>query len=174
MTVDDFLALPEEETYGKELIDGEIVDMGNSGKHHEWIKALTNRLIVSALLKEGRYLVMGEAVFHPDDDELTGLKPDLALVPASPPNAPNRDRIYPILAVEIVSSDRASRLHDKIRIYFEMGSQAVWVLYASDHTIEVHKPDGTSRKLRRDDWIEAPGIISDFRVKVSDFFQGID
>lgn len=111
MTVDEFLALPDEETYGKELIHGEIVDMGKSGKFHDWLKSNALEFVLPSVMRHRHH---------------------------------------------------------------EMRAQAVWVLHASAQTIEVHRPDGTSVKLRRNDWIDAPGIIPDFRVEVADFFEGID
>jgi hypothetical protein len=53
------------------------------------------------------------------------------------------------------------------------GSQAVWVAYPKHRTLWVHHADGISRVLKEDRYLEEPGLLPDFRVLVSNFFEGI-
>jgi Uma2 family endonuclease len=167
MTVDEFLALPEDEVWGRELIDGAIVELGKT-KVHEIVKTIANEILSHAAYKS--FFVAMESMFEvPGEGGVTGLKPDLALVPRLVGG-----EWYPVLAVEVVSSESARRLNRKINLYFEMGAKAVWALYSDDHSITVHTPDGIARRLGRNDWLAAPGILPGLRVQVEDFFRGID
>jgi Uma2 family endonuclease len=169
VTVEEFLALPEEEVWGKELIDGEIVEMGFQSLVHEIVKARTLKILVRGIGDD--FLVVSEALFSVEGGSRRhGLKPDLAVI--HEPLA--KLGWYPVVAVEVVSSEPARRLNQKINLYFEMGAKAAWALYPDDHSIVVHSPDGSAKRLGRNEWVEAPGIFPGLRIQVEDFFRGIE
>src|SRR5712692_2242372 len=78
MTVEQFLALPEEEGVRLELIDGEVIRMAHAGQPHEAVKS--NFLLeLAAFFKQkpiGR--VMGETMYQLDPHNSP--QPDVSVV----------------------------------------------------------------------------------------------
>lgn len=50
ITAEEFRAMPEAERFRKELIDGEIVEMGWGGPEYELVKAKTTRVLMVYLI----------------------------------------------------------------------------------------------------------------------------
>jgi Uma2 family endonuclease len=173
LTIEQFLQLPEEQTLRCELVEGEIVPMGNAGRQHEWVKANINRQLVAYSLHHGIGQILSETMYKIRSSEAR--VPDVSFQLARSLTG-DPDKLFegsPDLAVEVVSSETAEFLERKIALYLETGSQAVWVAYPKHRTLWTHHPDGIARVLKEDQYLEEPGLLPGFRVLVSNFFEGI-
>jgi len=78
----------------------------------------------------------------------------------------------PEQAVEVVSPSESARdLNKKIRLLLQAGCMAVWVIYAEEQLIEVHRPDGTSMTLKPGNVLAAPYVAADWSVSVASLFS---
>jgi Uma2 family endonuclease len=173
LTIEQFLQLPEEQTFRCELVEGEIVPMGNAGRQHEWVKANINRHLVAYSLQHRIGQVLSETMYKIKATE--GRTPDVSFQLARTLTG-DPDKLFegsPDLAVEVVSSETAEFLERKITLYLETGSQAVWVAYPKHRTVRTHHANGISRLLKEEQHLEEPQLLPGFRVLVSDFFEGI-
>jgi Uma2 family endonuclease len=78
----------------------------------------------------------------------------------------------PLIATEIVSSESAADLSEKIQQYFAAGTKAVWLIYPRTRMVEIERPDGITR-------LDAHGVLQssefpDLNIKVSDVFSTLD
>ncbi len=172
MTVEQFLALPEEEGVRRELIDGEVITMAWAGQPHEIVKSIFFR-------KLGHYIelnpigwVMGETAYRlsPHDAPM----PDVSVVVKGrlQPGHSSLIAICPDIAVEVVSSEPAAVLRAKVQLYLQHGAKAVWVAYPDLRMIQVYTGEGV-RELTGDEPLEAPDILPEFRVPASVFFADL-
>ncbi|MDQ6700662.1 MAG: Uma2 family endonuclease [Acidobacteriota bacterium] len=177
MTVDEFFALPEEEGVKREFSDGvlieETIEMGNANPRHELLKINFIWILTGFLHQHELGRIASESMF--------GLKssfriPDISYVSKErfPLDLSGRAiQGAPDIAIEVVSSESAADLQKKVRQYLKDGARAVWVAYPDERTIHTFEPDGTSRLLEGDQYLEAPGILPGFREQVSKFFEGL-
>jgi Uma2 family endonuclease len=173
LTVEQFLQLPEEQTWRCELVEGEIVPMGNASRQHEWVKGNFIRHLVAYSLQHGIGQILSETMYKIRSSEAR--TPDVSFQLARSLSG-DPDKLFegsPDLAVEVVSSETAAFLERKITLYLETGSQAVWVAYPKHRTLWTHHADGISRLLKEDQHLEEPELLPGFRVLVANFFEGI-
>ena len=78
----------------------------------------------------------------------------------------------PGLAIEVVSSDKASDLEDKIELYLANGSKSVWVVYPELRVVRVFDTNGQSRKFEQSQTLEDP-VLPGFSTPASAIFEGI-
>ena len=73
----------------------------------------------------------------------------------------------PEIAIEVVSSESAARLEDKIELYLSHGSKSVWVVYPKKRVVRVFDVNGgakrfeqrpTARRSRRPPWLQHSDI----------------
>jgi Uma2 family endonuclease len=174
LTVEQFLELPEEQTWRCELVEGEIVPMSNAGSGHELVKSnFIDHL--GAYNRQHRIgKVFSETMYKIRSSE--GRTPDVSFLLAPRLTPRDLDTLFegsPDLAVEVVSSETAAFLERKITLYLETGSKAVWVAYPKHRTVWTYHADGISRLLKENQHLEEPELLPGFRVLVSDFFEGI-
>jgi Uma2 family endonuclease len=78
----------------------------------------------------------------------------------------------PTLAVEIVSpGDLWSEVEDKVRLYLEKGSRAVWIVDPQTRTIEVRTTQAAPRIYRADDTLTGDEILPGFELQITDVFE---
>lgn len=173
LTVEQFLELPEHETLRYELVHGEVVEMANAGSPHEIVKANANWVLHAYLLPNPIGRVFIETAFKLMPDE--GRRPDVALVMSHRlhPDVENSFQGAPELAIEVVSSETAARLEEKINLYLETGARAVWAVFPGSRTVWVHRAGGVALHLQEGDMLEEPDLLPGFRVPVAHFFQGM-
>jgi Uma2 family endonuclease len=59
----------------------------------------------------------------------------------------------------------------KIRQYFAAGAQYVWVVYPDTREVEVWREAAQPQVvLQETDFLEAPGLLPEFRLRVGDLF----
>ena len=172
VTVQDFLALPELEDKRIELIGGEIVDMGQGGRPHEFVKSNINKLLLAWLLQGRTGRVFIETAFQ--IDQHNGLIPDVSYVSRDPgvPGSTGMIQGAPDLAIEVISSEPAARLSKKIGLYLAHGSRSVWAVYPEERKISIHALGG-SKEFLGQQMLEDPAVLPGFSAAVSAIFEGI-
>ncbi|MBI3697587.1 MAG: Uma2 family endonuclease [Acidobacteria bacterium] len=173
LTVEQFLKLPEKETFRCELVNGEIVAMGNAWSLHELVKSNINQLLVLFAAPIGIGRVFSETMYQlrPSEARI----PDVSFLLAHRVKPEDPHQLYqgaPDLAIEVVSSETASELEQKVNRYLETGSRTVWVVYPESRTVWIHRATG-SQHLKEDQGLEEPDLLPGFRVAVSQIFEGI-
>ena len=78
----------------------------------------------------------------------------------------------PDLAIEVVSSETAARLEEKIELYLAHGSKSVWVVFPETRIVRVFDVDGQSKKFEPGQRLEDPAWPG-FQAPVSAIFEGI-
>ncbi|NEQ38561.1 MAG: Uma2 family endonuclease [Okeania sp. SIO3I5] len=178
LTDEEFRGLSKDGSH-YELINGELVDMGNSGMEHGNITAYLCGLI--ELYARPRKLGV-----TCDSSTAFTLKsgnkrsPDISFV--------SKDRLLglkrlpkgyfqgsPDLAVEVISPNNTfEELHQKIVEYFENGCRLIWVINPDEKSILVyHKPE-PDKLLQITDNLDGEDILPGFKLAVSDLFIEFD
>jgi Uma2 family endonuclease len=174
MTAAEFDALPDDGESKRELIDGEVCEMASGGPVHETVKGNV-ALEMAAFVKINKLKARFQSetrYYLPNDIDI--FQPDVSLVlgDSLDPKNVGKITIVPDLAVEIVSSETAERLHHKIRVLLELGARVVVAVYPTEREILIHRSSGIERvtasgTLRLDD------VLPGFAVPASALFEGI-
>lgn len=175
-TDEEFMALPQD-GHRYEIVNGELVDMGNSGALHGYICSLLLAALASYVLPKKLGVIL---------DSSTAFKmkngnrrsPDISFFA--------KERLQgmtelpsgfldgaPDLAVEVLSpGNTVEEIHDKLVDYFENGTRLAWVIHPSEHFVLVYRsaqePD---RLLKSVDSLDGEDVISGFVLPVTDLFQ---
>jgi Uma2 family endonuclease len=168
-TVEEWMDLPEAETRRTELVDGEVLPMGNARFLHEklkaaWILMLARYLLsnpIGALYSETMYRLGPATARIPD---VSVLLPDRPLVDGPCEGAPE-------IAIEIVSSESAPEMARKLRDYLNHGCQLVIYVYPADRGFFAHTA-GNFRWYGEQDTFSTP-LLSGFAMPVAELFAGI-
>jgi Uma2 family endonuclease len=171
MTIEEFLKLPEVEGEKMELINGEVVSMAYAGFLHETVKSNLNEILVVWLSQHRIGKVFVETTYRLNGEALA---PDLSVL--------RNERLTPVtkelpqgapdLAIEVVSSETAARLRNKIGQYLKYGSKAVWVVYPEERLVEVHSANRQVTILDQDQVLEGHDVLPGFSTPVSAIFEG--
>lgn len=173
ITADEFLKLLDTEDRRVELIAGEVVEMSTGGPVHEQAKANLNEILVAWLLQHRAGKVYSESAYRLEDSIV--LIPDLSVLGNErlKLSIEERFRGAPDLAVEIVSSETADRLHTKIRQYFKHGSKGVWSVFPGSRTVQINHPNGRIDTLEQDQILEDPDTLPGLSTPVRAIFEGL-
>ena len=172
LTVEQYAQLPEEETMRTELVEGEIVPMGDAKKVHELVKSNANQLLVQYTLQNPIGRVLSESMYKLGKRE--GRIPDVSFLLHETLARQNGEFLEgaPDLAFEVVSSESAAFMERKVNLFLAKGCRAVWIAYPLERTFWTHR--ATSHiQLREGQLVEEPDLLPGFRVLVERFFDGI-
>jgi Uma2 family endonuclease len=162
-----------------EVIRGEIVEMAPTG----WTHTSTSMRIGIKLgiwLENNPIGVLGGADggFALSQDPLVVLVPDVSLVLAERlPQEHSASRIpnlAPDLVVEVISpSDRASRVHDKVLTYLELGVRLVWVVDPPRRTVTVYssKQPKIATQLNMGESLDGGDVLPGFKLPLANIFE---
>ena len=176
-TDEEFMALPEDERY--ELVNGELVNMGNSGMEHGEIGSFLGgslSLYVRAS-KLGAVCDSSTAFTMKTGNKRS---PDVSFIAKERLQGVKRlPKGYfqgsPDLAVEILSpSNTVEEIHDKIVEYFENGTRLVWVIHPDEQYVLVYHSPSPDRLLRLEDSLDGEEIISGFSLPVAELFAELE
>jgi Uma2 family endonuclease len=170
VTVQEFLQMPEPPGERIELMGGEVVAMGRGGRAHEFVKSNIAKLLFTRV-RSGR--VLTETSFELDD--LNSVIPDISYAASDPGNPGDTGLIRgaPTLAIEVVSSETAARLEQKIELYLAHGSKSVWVVFPEQRVVRIFDSSGQSKKFEQNQTLEDSSVLPGFQVPVSAIFEGI-
>jgi Uma2 family endonuclease len=175
-TDEEFMALPNN-GHRYELVNGELIDMGNSGAKHGYVAiVLSSALFAVVFSKKLGAMFDSSTAFKmksgnkrsPDisfvaKERLQGLEelPDGFLDGA------------PDLAVEILSpTNTVEEIHDKLVEYFENGTRLVWIIHPNEHYILVYRrAKEPELLLKSTDFLDGEEVVAGFSFPVADLFQ---
>jgi Uma2 family endonuclease len=177
-TDEEFMALPDDGNR-YELVDGEVVDMGNSGMEHGNISAYLCGLIelyvrpkklgvtcdssTAFTLKSGNK--RSPDVSFVSKERLQGLR---RLPKGFFQGAPN-------LAVEVISpSNTFEEIHTKLVEYFDNGCQLAWVINPDERSVVVYRQPQPERLLKLTDNLDGEDVIPGFTFPVAELFAELD
>jgi Uma2 family endonuclease len=172
LTTEQFLALPEKPGVKRELMEGEIVEMGTGGPIHERMKMRLIGHLVPYFAARGCFAVASETMYHLAPG--IAYQPDVSVVLSGDlnPGGRNRITIAPDIAIEVVSSESAAYLRHKVGLYLQHGVSSVWLVYPLDGIVAVHKP-GRLVELERGQTLADPELLPGFSITVDSLFEGI-
>jgi Uma2 family endonuclease len=171
ITVEEFLKLPEVEGERLELINGEVISMGQAGYPHEITKSNVNRFLTVWSIENPAFRVFCETAYQVDDRNC--LIPDLSLDSNRvAPGSTGEFQGAPELAIEVVSSESAARLEDKIELYLAHGAKSVWVIYPKRRVVRIEDAAGGSKRFHDDQPLTDP-VLPGFSVPTSAIFDGV-
>jgi Uma2 family endonuclease len=176
-TDEEFMALPDGDRY--ELVNGELIIVGNSGMEHGNLGAFLCGLleIYARRNKLGSTFDSSTAFTMKTGNKRS---PDISFVA--------KDRLKglkklpkgffqgaPDLAVEIISpSNTFDEIHTKIVEYFDSGSKLVWVIHPDEESVLVYHKPQPDKLLQRTDSLDGETIIPGFTVPVAELFADLD
>ncbi len=172
MTVEQFLELPEEEGVRRELIAGEVVRIACGQQPHEIVKSNFNQQLAACLAHKSIGWVMSETSFLLGSHDAVITDSSVVLKGRLQPGHAGWITICPDIPIEVVSSESASVMRAKVRLYLEHGARAVWVAYPELRMIQVYTAAGV-QELTGDEALEAPEIPPGFKVAAAAFFEGL-
>jgi Uma2 family endonuclease len=178
MTMEQFLQLPDEESYRYELWQGELVDVDETIFDHNWTRETLRYGIKQFLLatnNAGEILVETGIRF----DSHTLARPDIAYWDA--PHLATIDRkrspvdIIPQLLPEIVSpSNSLRRLFRNAEYFLRAGVLVVWVVDIDPFEVHVFEQGKAKRVIRPGEMLEAPSVLPGFSESVSRFIPPLE
>ncbi|MEG3896042.1 MULTISPECIES: Uma2 family endonuclease [unclassified Microcoleus] len=172
----EFMAL-NRDGHRYEIVNGELIDMGNSGAKHGYIAIILSAALfncvstrkLGAMFDSSTAFKMKSGNKRSPDvsfmakERLQGLDelPDGFLEGA------------PDLAVEILSpGNTVAEIHDKLVEYFENEARLVWVIHPQEQYVLVYRssqePD---RLLKSADSLDGEKIVPGFTLAVAELFQ---
>jgi len=176
-TDEEFMALPDGDRY--ELVNGELIIVGNSGMEHGNLGAFLCGLLEIYARRNKLGLTFDSSTAF---TMKTGNKrsPDVSFVA--------KDRLRglkklpkgffqgaPDLAVEIISpSNTFDEIHTKIVEYFDSGSKLVWVIHPDEESVLVYHKPQPDKLLQRSDSLDGETIIPGFTVPLTELFADLD
>ena len=174
-TLDEFFALPEDNSSRHELLDGVYVVSPNPTlRHQRAVMALYHRL---APALEGHpdlvlFPVPGDIVLGPR----TVVVPDLFVIPMPPSvDVHWRDVARPLLAVEVLSPGSAGRDRGgKRRLYQQAGIPEYWIVDLDSRLIERWRPGDERPEILSETLIWQPtGSAAPFELDLTAFFAEV-
>jgi Uma2 family endonuclease len=168
----EYSQLPESEKRGCELVHGELKKIGNAGFGHEWLKSRLNALIAVYLAGSRIGQLFADTQFALDQDNVR--QPDLSIVLGNRfASVPDNEypQGAPDVPIEIVSSETADQLEDKLSLYLRNGAQAVLVIYPRQRTVGVFYPSGDAHAFGEEQTVTLPGILPGFSFRTADIFS---
>jgi Uma2 family endonuclease len=177
-TDEAFMALSED-GHRYELVNGELVDRGNSGMEHGYV-ACTLVAVLTTVVKQnklGAVCDSSTAFTHKNDNKRS---PDVSFVSKERLKGLKRPprgffQGSPDLAVEILSpSNTVEEIHEKIVEYFENDTRLVWVIHPDEKYVLVYHSPEPDRLLRSQDLLEGEEVVLGFSMAVADLFEEWD
>jgi Uma2 family endonuclease len=173
VTVREFLQMPVPQGQRMELIGGEVVTMGCGHIPHELVKSNLIEILAGWLAQNRIVKLFSETMFQLDD--YNSPIPDVSvLLPARiVPGSTGLFQGAPEIAIEVVSSETAIHLENKIELYLAHGSKSVWVVFPEQRTVRIFSADGQARIFLQNQTLEDPNVLPGFSTPVSAIFEGI-
>ncbi|MEO0987991.1 MAG: Uma2 family endonuclease [Cyanobacteria bacterium J06639_14] len=172
----EFMALPKD-GHRYEVVDGELIDMGNSGMEHGNLGAYLGGLIELY----ARPQRLGVTCDSSKAFKLTSgnrRSPDVSFITRERLQGLGRGRLptgyfegAPDLAVEILSSgNTVEEIHTKIVEYFSNGTQLVWVIHPDEQYVLVYHEPSPDQFLKVGDSLDGENVVPGFSCPLADLF----
>ena len=174
----DFMQLPRD-GHNYELVDGDLVDRGNSGMAHGGMGSFLGGLLAIHVRQHQLGIVCDSStaftlkqgnkrspdVSYVARDRLKGLK--------CPPRGYFQGA--PDLVVEILSPNNTiEEIHTKITEYFDNGTRLLWVIHPDEKYVLVYHGAEPDQLLRPQDQLDGEDVVPDFVLAVAELFEEWD
>jgi len=139
----------------------------------KWVKANATEVFVLYFARNPIGQVFPETMYELADTEAR--IPDLSVMLNEQLVEVEGEGLYgpaPVLAVEVVSSESAAALENKVELYLEKGCRTVLALYPDQRSVRLFDRTGASRLLRGDQLVEIDWLAG-FAVPTERFFKGV-
>jgi Uma2 family endonuclease len=170
LSFEEFLALPEVPGVKRERWEGELVEMGNGRFAHEFVKANIAEILTTAARPAG-FRVYSETMYRMAGE--SDLIPDVSLLARSARVDASGYPDFPVLAVEVVSSETAAQLERKVGLYLNGGSVAVLVVYPATRSIRLYRQDGSAQRFDAGHALMLPELFPTWSCPVEAIFEGL-
>jgi len=177
MTIDEFLARPEQDEPALEYLRGEVTEKPMASEiHGQIVIKLGFRL--KAYVRETKEARVVTEVRHASRAQDWVFLPDLNVRLRHPgdggPQHRNVVERAPEMAVEVLSpDDRVGRWLERLHLYMAAGTQLLWVIDPEDQTIHVYRPGEPARVVRAGETLDALPVLRSFTLDVADFFAAV-
>jgi Uma2 family endonuclease len=166
--------LPSDVLY--EIIDGTIVELPPMGTYPVEVASILFEYLGPFVRRAGLGRAIVEVLFRVDAKNQR--RPDISYFSFAKwpkgrrtPDSQPWD-VVPDLAIEAISkNDVAWDVLEKVRIYFEVGVRAVWLIYPNQDVIHVFESFKQIRVLTRDDVLDGGEVIPGFQLPLSLLFE---
>jgi Uma2 family endonuclease len=173
--VDPFEGLPNDVVY--EVIDGKLKERPPMGSYPVELASILQNYLGPFVRDAGLGRSIVEILLRLNPN--TVYCPDLVFIsqekwPTSRRSPRKRPwNLVPDLAVEVVSEhDTAWEVLTKVRVYFEAGTRAVWLVYPTLETIHVYDSWTQIHVLTKEDVLEGGDVVPGFQLPLSLLFAG--
>ena len=152
-----------------EYDDGAIIEMPNNDSVHDRIKSRFGRWLNRQLDDPAE--AGNEVAFEVAPNRFR--HPDVSVVLRPQPVVAGRKfQGAPDLVIEIVPySDTAQDLDNRVRLYLENGSRAVWVVWPEPRRIDIHQLHAPTRHYEFGDTLSGEEPIPQFQMAVAKLFE---
>jgi Uma2 family endonuclease len=175
-TDEAFMALPQDGSR-YEIVQGELIKMGNSGALHGYIAVVLSAALFAVVNAQKLGILFDSStVFKMKNGNKRG--PDISFFAKARLQGLTKLPTgfldgAPDLVVEILSpGNTVAEMHEKLIDYFENGSRLVWIVHPTEHYVLVYRsaqePD---RLLKSVDFLDGEEVIPGFTLPVADLFQ---
>ena len=176
LSVEEYMALPEEEGYRLELSRGQLVREPGPGPRHGRVAFRVVDLLRRDGEEKGLGLIFFDTAFTLRSDPPTVRIPDVAFVASARiPEEGVTDRFWeltPDLVVEVVSpSNRASDMQQKALDYLDTGARLVWIVDPAERTVTVYRSRSEIRILVEGEVLAGGEVLPDLQVPVETLFS---
>ena len=171
MTLEEYLALPEEPPYF-EYLDGEVVRKPMpKRKHRQLTREFDYALTVYLRRRGGDSGPEGHVWFEAPSHWRV---PDVVYWAPDKPQGDDDVSLPPTLAVEILSPGQAmSDLRDKCQFYLANGVDVAWAVDPNRRTVEVFEGERDGTVLDERDTLTSP-FLPDFQLRLDELFAVLD
>lgn len=173
LTMDEFLALPEEKPY-REFVRGEVIEKSMPGPLHSAIVFELARVLGNYLREHPIARGDTELRHAARGDEDRVYLPDVSVTlrsrfPASQQRGPIE--VPPDIAIEVLSpDDRATVVFDKIQFYLRAGVSITWVIDPEARTLTEYRPGQAPRLVRPPETASAEPVLPGFVLDLGALF----
>lgn len=175
-TDEEFMAL-NRDGHRYEIVDGELIDMGNSGAKHGYIAIILSSALFSVVMdqKLGALFDSSTAFKMKNGNKRA---PDISFFAKE--RLKGLDDLpaglldgAPDLAIEILSpNNTVEEIDNKLTEFFDNGARLVWVINPNQHHVLVYRtaqePD---RLLKLGDALEGEDVVPGFTLPIATLFQ---
>ncbi len=182
LTVDEFLAMPEDDGIDRELIRGELRErpMTRRNRWHARTEARITYFLMHWMEKQPEPrgdVLSGEAgcILRRDPDTTVGI--DVVYISPETKTRQTEDTTLvegvPVVAVEILSpSDKQDEIDEKVMEYLDCGVGQVWVVNPRFRTLTVYSGDVEPVLFNVDQTLTAEPYLPGFSLPLSRIFEG--
>lgn len=176
-TDEEFMALPDGERY--ELVNGELVDMGNSGMEHGYLAGVL-LMLLGNIVRTRKLGVLCDSSTAFTMKSGNKRSPDVSFVAKERLQGWKRlpkgfFQGAPDLAIEVISpSNTYEEIHAKIVEYFDSGARLVWVIHPDEQWVMVYRSPQPDRLLKITDHLDGEEVIPGFSLPISELFAELE